>query len=442
MKKIAIIGAGYTGLIAALKLAQAGYSVKVLERGPIVGGLASGFKVEGASLERGYHHLFKSDRYIIAMAKELGISNKLKWYESSVAIYYKGNIYPFVTAVDLLRFKPLSLVNRIRAGLSVLYLQRTNNWKQFRQISAYSWMSKVAGKKVTKVIWEPLLQGKFDKYYDKVSMAWLWARIHIRANSKEKGDSAEKLGYFEGGFQVFTDALISKLKKLGVTIETGVEIQTIKSQYDQKVQVIRADKLEIYDACIATIPSKVFASLIDKNKTVKAAYVKQLNSIDYLGARLLIFSSEQELSPYYWHNINDALLPFLVFINHTKLVGKKQYNNKHIYYIGTYLPHDHKLFNCSDEDLEKIWFPALKTIFTNFNLKKVREKHHFRFANAQHIVDTNYDKKIPTYETPIKNVYLANFSQVYPEDRGTNFAVREGEKIAALLTKDREHIKA
>lgn len=431
-KEVVIIGAGYTGLVSALRLAERGHQVTILERGKTVGGLASDFNVEGSSLERAYHHLFKTDTFIINLANELGVGNKLKWHDSAQSLYYDGTLYPFKGALDLIRFKPLSFVNRIRAGLVVLYLQKTNNWEKLQNISAYDWMLKAGGKQVTQVIWEPLLKGKFDKYYDKVSMAWLWARIHIRAQSREVG--GEKLGYFDGGFQVFTDALVAKLQDLGISIQTDVEIVSITNTPSKKVKItLSGGSSKIYDSCVSTTPSHVFAKLIEKDKSAKPAYLKQLNSINYLGARLLIFSSHQEISPYYWHNVNDLNLPFLVFIHHTKLIDKDNYGGKYVYYIATYVPHDHELFTCDDKKLEKLWFKSLKQIFPDFDTKQVREKHFFRFANAQHIVEKNYAKIIPKSKTPLPNVYLSNFSQIYPEDRGTNYAVREGENVASLI---------
>lgn len=427
-KKVVVIGAGYTGLVAALRLAESGNKVTILERSETVGGLASGFKIENGPLERAYHHIFKTDKDIIDMATELGIGDRLKWHDSSVSIYYEGILYPFKGALDLIKFKPLKFVNRIRAGLSVLYLQKTNKWKRFQKISAYEWMLKASGKQATKVIWEPLLKGKFDKYYDKVSMAWLWARIHIRAQSRET--SGEKLGYFDGGFQVFTDALLQKLKDNNVIIETGVEITEIRSISNNKVRVNTVGKNYSFDACIATTPSHVFAKLVANDIHASESYLRKLESINYLGARLLIFSSSQDLSEYYWHNINDINLPFLVFINHTKLIDKSSYDGKNVYYLATYVPHDHELFTCSDDELKKIWFPALKKIFPNFDTKKIHEEHFYRFANAQHIVDLNYTKNKPIYKTPLPNVFLYNFSQIYPEDRGTNYAIREGIKAA------------
>lgn len=429
MKNVVIIGSGYTGLVAALRLAEDGHSVTVLEKSSTAGGLASDFKVEGASLERAYHHLFKTDTSIINLAEELGIGDKLRWHDSSVSLYYDNHLYPFKGALDLVKFSPLSFHNRIRAGLTVLYLQKRKNWREFQKVSAYDWMRKYAGKQVTDVIWEPLLRGKFDTYFNKVSMAWLWARIHIRAQSRETG--GEKLGYFEGGFQTFTNALVDSLKKSGVTIKTNIDISSISSVKGRTVITIDKRKTT-YDACISTTPSHVFAKLIEGDKGATPKYIKQLNSISYLGARLLIFSSPQEISPYYWHNINDTSLPFLVFINHTRLIKRENYNGYYIYYVATYVPHESDMFSMPEKELERVWFSSLKKIFPDFNVKDIHEKHHFRFANAQHIVDEGYSHKIPPHKTPLPGVFLANFSQIYPEDRGTNYAVRDGQMISRL----------
>jgi protoporphyrinogen oxidase len=429
--QIAIIGAGFTGLTAAYRLSEAGHKVTILERSSELGGLASGFVVEGENLEKAYHHIFKTDTDIINLVKELGLSDKLEWHESSMSVIYKDKVYTFGTPKSLLLFKPLSFINRIRAGVAVLYLQKTKNWKKFEKISAYSWMKKWSGEQVTKVLYEPILKGKFHDDFDKVSMAWMWARLHTRANSKDKGDTKEKLGYFNGGFKIIVDELLRRLKKNGVEIKTNTQISDIRYQ-TSKVEILALDeKILEFDKVIATVPSSVFAKLTEKSITKE--YFKKLNSIKYLGAICMVFSSEQNIGNYYWNNINDANSPFVVFINHTKLIPKSRYNNKNIYYLGAYLPHEHRYFGMEQVEIEKEWFKYLKKIFPDFNETQIREKHLFKLRNAQHIVDLDYKNKIPDYETPLENVYLSNFSQIYPEDRGTNFAVREGNKISELI---------
>jgi hypothetical protein len=57
------------------------------------------------------------------------------------------------------------------------------------------------------------------------------------------------------------------------------------------------------------------------------------------------------------------------------------------------------------------------------------------YANqfAQPIVPLNYSGIIPPHQTPAKNIFLANMQQVYPWDRGVNYAIEIGEKIAKLI---------
>ncbi|WP_062530454.1 FAD-dependent oxidoreductase [Demequina rhizosphaerae] len=426
--RVAIIGGGYTGLVAALRLTEAGYHVTVFEAGAELGGLAGGFEIEGAPLERAYHHIFRTDTAIIDLVHELGLSEKLRWHRGGQSLYFDGTLHPFSGALDLLRFGPLALHDRIRAGVVALYLQWTRRWHRFEAVTALQWMRKAAGANVTRVIWEPLLRGKFHRHHASVSMAWLWARVHTRANSKAPGEMHERLGYFDGGFAVLTDALEQRLRDAGADIRTDARIVALSAD-ESGTRIVLDRSEEHFAVCVATIPSGVFGRLCAQSD-LPAPYRERLASIQYLGARIVVFSSGQRLGRTYWTNVNDASMPFLVFIAHTELVGTARYAGHHIYYLATYLPADDEQFTCDADQLEDSWFDALATMIPEFDRGAIREKHHFRFSNAQHVVDTSYRSRIPERATPLPHVFLSNFSQIYPEDRGTNFAVREGERIA------------
>ena len=125
----------------------------------------------GAPLERGYHHLFTSDTDIVSLIEEIGLGHQMRWIESKVGTLYDGKIYDFVTPMDLLRFTPLHLVDRLRLGLVTLYLQRRKDWRAYEGVTAADWLRRHAGKRAYEVLWGPLLRGKFgDDYYDQVGM--------------------------------------------------------------------------------------------------------------------------------------------------------------------------------------------------------------------------------------------------------------------------------
>ncbi|HYN81587.1 MAG TPA: NAD(P)/FAD-dependent oxidoreductase [Gemmatimonadaceae bacterium] len=428
---IAVIGGGFTGLVAALRLSGAGYAVELFERGQTLGGLASGVRMHGTSIERTYHHLFRGDADIIGLARELGISDRLLWHRSSMAIYYDGRIWPFMTPGDLLRFKPISIVDRVRVGLAVLYLQRQPSSRRFRGQPALAWMRDRAGERGFSVIWEPMLRGKFGRFADIVSMEWLWARLHVRANSRVPEDSVERLGYFEGGFNTIVSAIQDRLNADKVQIHTDSAVEAVSGGVSPTVTI--DGKVRHFAAVIATVPSHVFAKLTNEDVHLSSAYRRQLESVQYLGAICLVFSSSQDLGGTYWVSVNEPDAPFLVFINHTRLIGRSFYDGNCVYYAATYLPHDHALFSQATRDVEAQWFAYISKMYPGFDREKVKECHLTRFQNAQHVVDCDYERRIPSFTTPTPNVYLANFSQIFPEDRGTNYAVRDGTRVASLV---------
>jgi protoporphyrinogen oxidase len=386
-KSIAIIGAGLTGLTAGYELSKKGQKVTIFEKSGDIGGLMGGFKIGDTSLEKTYHHIFKTDKYIIGLIKEVGLEDKLKWYPEKTAVYFKGAIQPFVTATDLLKFKNLSIIDKFRLGVVGIFLGLWPNEKIFEKFTAVEWMNKWCGEHGYSVIWEPLLKGKFDEYYDKVSMAWMWARVHTRGGSG-------KLGYLDGGFQQIADKLADNIKNNQgqIILNKEVDYEKIGKDFD------------------------------------KVIYTGAIKEVEYLGAICVVFTSSQSLSPYYWHNINDINSPFVAFIQHTNLVDKKNYGNKNVYYLGKYLPND--LLEENDENIKKRYFDYLKKIFPDFDKKLVEKTWAFKLKNAQHIVTTDY--RVPSYKVTEK-IYQVNFTQIYPEDRGMNFAVREGKKAAEMV---------
>ena len=367
-KSVAIIGAGYTGLVAAYRLAKAGNAVTLYEREPYVAGLVSNFSLDGIEMEKIYHFLYKTDADILGLLEELGIREKLVFHNSSVSTYYGGKLYPFMTPVDILRFTPLSCLNRIRFGVVGLYLQFLSRWEPLTRITAYDWMLKWSGKEVMDIIWTPLLKGKFSKYYDKIAMSWLWSRIRVRARSKEKGDVVEKLGYFRGGWHIVAGRLVEEIERFGGEIKTGVQIDSLRSIPESgKVEVRIGGVAMLHDSVIATIPTHVFGRLIGEDPLATAEYKAQLASIDYIGAVVMPFVSTQRITSYYWHNINDPRCPFLVFLSLSELAGTESFGGKHVYYVGAYVSHDHPYFSLEKKAIMDEWKAGLKLMFPDFD---------------------------------------------------------------------------
>ena len=319
--RVGIIGGGAAGLAAAYALTRQGHYAEVFEVAPFLGGQASTFEVGGGQLERGYHHLFVSDTAMTELIHELGLGDRLAWLESKVGLYHSGRIWDFATPLDLLRFKPLSLIQRLRLGLWTFALQKTRNWQKFEGVTAQDWLTQHLGAETYRTIWEPMLRGKFGEYYDQISMAWLWGKIYLRVASRGKALQKERLGYPMGSFGEVFDRLEQRIVQQGGTVHISARVNRVVVEEGiatgLEVQLSGQEaKVREYDAVIATTPSYVFTRLVP---TLPQDYLDKLVNVRYLSAVLVILTLDRPLSDKYWLNIADRSLPFVGLIEHTNM---------------------------------------------------------------------------------------------------------------------------
>jgi protoporphyrinogen oxidase len=433
-----IIGGGAAGLAAAYELTRRGHYAEVFERAPFLGGQASTFPVGGGQLEKGYHHLFVSDTAMVELIHELGLGHKLAWLESRVGLFYGGKIWNFSTPMDLLRFTPLSFPQRVRVGLWTFLLQKTKNWRKFEGITAKDWIIQHMGREAYQVIWEPLLRGKFGEYYDQVSMTWLWGKIYLRVASRGKSLQKERLGYPMGSFGEVFDVLGERIAQHGGKVHTGAGVNRIVVE-DGVAAGLEAQlpgqepQIKRYDAVIATTPSYIFIRLAPP---LPQEYLDKLTNVRYLSAVLVILVLKQPLSPVYWMNVADRTLPFVGVIEHTNMIDRSLYGGNHIVYLTNYLSRESELYQKSGKELLEEFIPHLRKINPEFDSSWILEYHHHKVDGAQPIIGVNYSQRIPDHRTPIKKLYLANTTQIYPEDRGTNYSVRMGRQVARMVLED------
>ena len=400
--KVAIIGAGFSGLASGLELVKNGVGVEIFESQDKVGGLAVGFKEENWdwTAEKFYHHIFTNDKSVIQLSEELGI--KPVWYKPITAVYSSGkssrsasrrsgdlvSTFKFDSAIDLLRFPGLGIIDKLRMGLVLAIFKLLPNGEFLEKWTAEKGLKFLMGENGYKIIWEPLLTGKFSGFSDKVNLAWFWARIKKRTPS---------LGTFPGGFQALADRISQKIIERGGKIHLNVKVDI--SSLENK-----------FDAVLSTTPQ--FA-------------------IRYLDAHVLFFELNQPfLSPdIYWLNILDRDFPFLVVCEHTNFVGIENFGGKHLLYVGNYLPKNHRLFGLTPEQILREFLPWLSKINPNFGRKNIDKYSVFHGQNAQPVMTVNYSRQIPPIKVKDK-LYAINQAMIYPWDRGINYAVELGERAA------------
>jgi len=448
-----VIGAGVAGLVAGHRLAQAGHECDLFERWPGLGGQAATLPVgQGHLLERYYHHLFTSDRHIADLYDELGMPDELEWRPSSVAFFAEGRSWPFNGPLDLLRFRPLSPAARLRMGLAVVLLQRRHrDVRAFEGETAHQWVLRAMGRQAWEKVWGPLLRGKFGDRATDISMSWLWSKLTVRRQIKGEEARQELLGYPRGSWETLYERLQQSIESAGgrvlidrparrlarsnggFAVEAGAP-DSFRAGHDPR-RFEAAGIEDGYDAVIATVPNDIFEQLLDPQlaEEIGADYLGRLSTIEYHTAFCLLLELDRQFTPFYWTNIADDELPFVGLIEHTNFIEPERYGGRRFLYVANYLEPGHEMLALDPEQLLDLYEPGLRKVNPEFSRAWIKERWLFREPAAQPIVTLGYRERMPPLDTGVPNLILANTTQIYPEDRGTNYSVRLADQAVEAL---------
>lgn len=424
--KIGIIGAGFTGLSAAYYLSKKGHEVFIFEKDDKPGGLAVGYKEKGWdwTLEHHYHHWFTNDKSVLTLAHE--INHPVNAPRPKTSSFIKGNIYQLDSPISVLKFPLLPIVQRLRMGISLALLKFNPLWKPLEKYTAEPYLKKSMGQIPYEMIWEPLMKNKLGRYARSVSLAWFWARIYKRTQS---------LAYPQGGFLAFAQHIQEIVEKQKCTFYYETEITRLSSDLVPTISYKNTSgevKMQEFDRIIVTTPSMLFTKIAPSLPT---GYIEKAKKRISIGAVNVILRLKKQFltDGTYWLNVCDLKSPILAIVEHTNYMNSKNYNDEHIVYVGNYMEVSDPRFSMTEKELLELYDPWLSKINPNYKSSIIDYKL-FKAPFAQPIIFKNYSREIPSFKTPLKNVFLANIEQVYPWDRGTNYAVELGKKIAKIIT--------
>lgn len=420
--QIAVLGAGALGLTAALRLAQSGHRVTVIEREPLPGGLAAGFEVEpGIWLEKFYHHLFRSDRHAIRLIDELGLGDHLEWRAPVTATLRDGRLHQLDSPASLLRFKPLSLIDRIRMGTALAALKAMPNPRLLEGRTASAWLRRWMGPRAVDVVWGPLLRGKFGATANEIAMPWFWARVH---------DRTQELGYLRGGFQQLYFRLAGRIGAAGGEVRLGSAVTSVR-EVDRGLLVETDAGNERFDRVVSTLAIRLTARLAPD---LPEAWRARHEWGRAYGAHCLVLALDRPLTSAYWLNVNDPGYPFMALVEHTNYRPPSEYGGRHLIYLGNYRPMDDPLLSRPRAEIVDEFVPHLARINPAFEESWLTDAWSFAAPFAQPIVTVDYRDHIPPFATPVPGLFVASMFQVYPHDRGQNYSIRLAERAAAAVT--------
>jgi len=431
---VVIVGAGFTGLTAGLVLARSGKKVLLLEADAGPGGLAGTFEFkDGVTIEKFYHHWFNNDLYVPQLVKELGMEGDIVTMPSKTGMYFNGRHWRLSTPLDLLRFKPLSFFDRLRLGLLVFQVRRVKDWKSIEHLSIREWLEPLCGRNIFRVVWQPLIENKFSVYADVVNAVWMWKKLVLRGSTRDS-KGGEQLAYFKGGFGRLAQAMADEITRLGGEIHYGSRVLGAETR-DGKLQSLIIKDGPVNAKQFLFTPAFPIVADILKNHT-PPEWLAALRRVKYLGNACLVLELDRSLSDTYWLNVNDPGFPFVGVIEHTNFDSPANYGGKHVVFLSRYLAKEDPVWAYSDPEYLQFALQHLQRMFPEMQRSWILEYRVWRAEYAQPVTERNYSSYVPGQSTPLSNAWMSNMAQIYPEDRGTNYAIREGRAIAQKLLQE------
>ncbi len=414
MEQLTIIGGGMTGLAAAYIAAKNGTKVTIIEGSDKFGGLLNTFEIGGNQLEHYYHHFFTQDAELRWLLNDLDIADKAFYKKTTMGVFRNGQLYDFNSPLDLLKFKPVGLIGKIRFGLTSLFLGKFAKWRQNENIPTLDWFYKWAGRDITDALWKPMLTIKFGPYANQVPLAWMIGRLAQRLNSRKGGD--ERLGYINGSWKTLIDRLLIRLDELGVELIKNESVTEFIGTSEALEGIKTNNRTILGGKFLVTIPSIYFKNI--QNCPLNT------NGVEYFGAVCTILELNQSFSNIYWMNVADEGFPFGGVIEHTNFIPKEQYNGSHIVYLSRYFAMSEELAEMNENEIKDLMIPPLKKINSNFSEEWIKNVFVFKTNTAATVCDLNFSQKVQNCQTDTKNLYLANMVHIYPDERSTNNSIR------------------
>jgi protoporphyrinogen oxidase len=333
-----------------------------------------------------------------------------------------------------LKLPILSWPAKVRFGFIGLYLRLTRSWEWMERYTADEWLRRYMGRETYETLWQPMLIGKFGEFYREVNMAWFWARIHSRTT---------RLGTFEGGFQAFLDTLAQRVQAEDATIRLSAGVECITGTENGTLRLdLPYGEAVVADAVLSTTSPRLLRRMAPQ---IDGEYAARLDALRSMGAVVLILALRHQFleDGTYWLNLpatspdkSKGQFPFLGLFEHTNYMDRRHYGGDTLLYCGDYVPPTHEYFQLSEDDLAGRFIAALPMFNPRFSPGWIRKRWVFRAPYAQPLPTVNHSQNLPDLRTPLAGLYFASMSQVYPWDRGTNYAVEIGRRAARLIIED------
>jgi protoporphyrinogen oxidase len=429
---VGIVGGGILGITLGYLLARRGVKVEIFEASPVLGGLAGPIVLpDGATVDRFYHAILSSDANLMGLCRELDLTDELRFNVTRTAFYHQGGLYTMNNIVEFLQFQPLSFIDRIRLGLTVVYAGLWKDWRELERVPVEQWLKRVSGGRTYNDIWGPMLRAKFDGEFADTPATYMWSRL-VRTKSTRKGvNQKEMSGHLIGGYATLMKAMAERIEAAGGLIHIKRPVQEIVIDGGQVSGLRVGGEFRAFDTVVCTMQSPIFEKLIPG---APAEYRRFLLQTEYLGCVCPLLVLDRPLTGFWTLNITDGRVPFTGVIETTSYIDPKYAGDHHLVYIPKYTAPGSSWFNKPDDEIKAIWLQNLKIMFPEFDERWVRYflVHRERYVEPLHKLNETH--LIPEIKTPVAGLFLATTAQIYPALTNGESVTRHAALAAEQLT--------
>jgi protoporphyrinogen oxidase len=431
--RVGIIGGGIAGLASAHFLLKAGHLPVVLEASDQLGGLGTHFEHEGVTLDRFYHVVLDSDAELCALLADLGIADRMVWQNTGMGFLVDGRLYGFNTPADLLRFRALGLIDRLRTGFGALYITSLKKrGLDLDDVPARDWLLRLFGPRVFQRIWDPLLRAKFGELRHGVPAYWVWNTLN-----REKNGGQEVKGYPRHGYRGIADTLRDAILSRGGEVRTRVSVAAIEAE-GRSVALDAGGRRERFDAVISTLP----LPQLRRVASGELGAAIPIPDLKYQGVVNVLVLTRKRLSPYYWTAVVDPSFPFQGVVETTHVMPPEWIGGRHVLYLMNYCGADTETYARPEDVLRREAVEGLVRLYPDFRASDVEAVYVFRAPYVEPAWTLGYLRKRPAPRVGQSRLYVCTTAQAYPRVTAWNTSVGLARETVAALTSDLEQAEA
>jgi protoporphyrinogen oxidase len=394
--------------------------------------------MDGYNIDRFYHAILTSDTHLQELFVELGIADQYRCKETRAAFYQQGRFHPMNNMKDFMTFPLLSLIDRFRLGLTIVYARLEGNLHRVEAINVEKWLTRISGRRTFQNFWRPMLRAKFDGSFENTPATYIWARLNRMSSTRSGANQKEMSGYLVGGYITLIEAMAARIRAAGGEIKLRCPVQEVVVRNGELQGIQTADGVQEYDGVIVTMQTPLFTRLAPG---LPQDYRDFLGKTDYLGIVCPLLVLDRPLTGFWTLYITDDSIPFTGIIETTSYIDPGDVGGNHLVYLPKYTLPGSAWFKMSDDEVREAWLKYLEQMFPDFRRESIKHMFVHRERLVEPVHPLNGMHLIPAMSTPVKNLYLVNAGQIYPELTNGESVTRHARKAAQMLGEEASAIK-